>query len=181
MKKIASLFKRDHEAGGALLKDYHPDAAWVAEGEGEATQKFDGTCCMVRGGKLFKRYDAKKGKTPPVGFEPAQEPDPVTGHHPGWLPVGDGPDEKWHREAFARCVAWTDGTYELCGPKVQGNPEKFDLHTLVAHGSVKLFDAPRTFDELREYLKGRGIEGIVWHRANGDMVKIKAKDFGVSR
>lgn len=41
-------------------------------------------------GSMWKRYEVKKGKTPPVGFRAANEPDPVTGKTQGWLPVGDG-------------------------------------------------------------------------------------------
>ena len=37
------------------------------------------------------------------------------------------------------------------------------------------------FAGIREYLRAHDIEGIVWHRANGDMVKIKKKDFGLPR
>lgn len=49
---------------------------------------------MIRGGRLFKRYDAKHGKIPPPDFEPAQPPDDVTGHWPGWVPVGEGPADQ---------------------------------------------------------------------------------------
>src|SRR3990167_7568687 len=102
MKKIISLFQRNYDGDRLVRDDVVPGAEWVLKGEGRATRKWDGTCCMVRGGKLYKRYDAKAGKTPPPGFEPAQEaPDPVSGHWPGWLLVGDGPDDRWHREAFA--------------------------------------------------------------------------------
>lgn len=107
-------------------------------------------------------------------------PDPVTGHWPGWLPIGDGPDDKWHREAWegwAKYAPVPDGTYELCGPKVQGNPEGFDFHILVPHGSIVLDDDPRTFETIRDYLKDAGIEGIVWHHPDGRMVKIKRSDF----
>jgi N-acetylneuraminate synthase len=38
-------------------------AEWVLAGEGFAARKFDGTCCMARDGRLFKRYDVKKGRT----------------------------------------------------------------------------------------------------------------------
>ena len=182
MQKIISLFKRDYEGTRMVLNEIVPGAEWVVSGEGTATRKWDGTCCMVRGSKLYKRYDAKNGKKPPPGFEPAQEPDPVTGHQPGWLLVGDGPDDRWHREAGGAIGAPPDGTYELCGPKVQGNPEKFDRHTLIPHGTLGIFpDAPRTFDALREWFKGKDIEGIVWHHPDGRMVKIKKKDFGMKR
>lgn len=183
MKKIISLFQRNYDGDRLVRDEIVPGAEWVVAGEGVATRKMDGTCCMIRGGKLFKRYDAKRGKTPPAGFEPAQEPDPVTGHHPGWLPVGDGPDDRWHREAFESWVDTDgrDGTYELVGPKIQGNPERFLSHQLCRHGEWVLADAPRDYAGLRAYLATADIEGVVWHHPDGRMVKIKAKDFGIGR
>jgi hypothetical protein len=181
MQKIISLFQRNYDGDRLVRDDVVPGAEWVFAGEGIATRKFDGTCCMVRDGKLYKRYDAKQGKTPPAGFEPAQEPDPVTGHHPGWVPVGDGPEDRWFREAFGAEEFPSDGTYELVGPKVQGNPEQFASHTLVLHGGYRLPDAPRTFASIRAYLASHDMEGIVWHHPDGRMVKIKAKDFGIKR
>jgi hypothetical protein len=70
MQKIISLFKRDYEGTRLVFNEIVPGAEWVVAGEGRATRKYDGTCCMVRDGKLYKRYDAKKGKKPPPGFEP---------------------------------------------------------------------------------------------------------------
>ena len=185
MNKIVSLFQRNYDGDRLVRDELVPGAEWVAAGEGVATRKWDGTCCLVRDGHLYKRYDAKRGKTPPVGFEPAQEPDPVTGHWPGWILVTNAPDnwnapdERWHREAFKGDEP--NGTYELCGPKVQGNPEGFDTHRLIPHGVERLDDAPRTFEELKAYLTERTMEGIVWHHPDGRMVKIKAKDFGIQR
>lgn len=135
---------------------------------------------MVRGGILYKRYDVKQGKTPPPGFEPAQDYDPITGHMPGWIQVEPAnPADKWHAEA--PLAGLPDGTYELCGPKVQGNPEGFPTHTLVRHGAHPLPSAPRAFAALREYFAVAGVEGVVWHHPDGRMVKIKAKDFGIRR
>jgi hypothetical protein len=181
VQKILSLFQRNYDGDRLVRNEVVPGAEWVIAGEGKATRKFDGTSCLIRSGQLYKRYDARAGKTPPAGFEPAQpEPDEHTGHWPGWVPVGDGPDDRWHREAFAASMAM-DGTYELVGPKVQGNPEHFPVHELVEHGAVVLDDAPRDFDGLRRYLAERDIEGIVWHHPDGRMVKIKGKDFGLKR
>lgn len=183
MKKTISLFQRNYD-GERLVKDeLVPGAEWVADGEGVATRKFDGTCCMWHDGMLWKRHELKAGKLAPVGFVAAQSPDAVTGDVPGWVPVGDGPDDKRHREALERAGgALEDGTYELCGPKVQGNPEGYSSHVLVRHGVDVLNDCPRTFDALREYLRGRDdIEGVVWHHKDGRMVKIKGKDFGLRR
>lgn len=175
MKKIISLFKRNYDGDHLVRDEVVEGAEWVLAGEGVATIKWDGTACMVRGGQLFKRYDAKNGKTPPPGFEPAQDPDPITGHLPGWLPVGDGPDDKWFRSA---AMPAEDGTYELIGPKVQGNPHGATEHRLLRHGEMKV-SAPRAFDTLRVFLGQEQIEGLVWHHPDGSMVKIKRKDFGL--
>jgi hypothetical protein len=187
MKKIISLFQRNYDGDRLVRDEVVPGAEWVLNGEGVATRKWDGTCCRVRDGQLYKRYDAKHGKTPPVRFEPAQpEPDPVTGHWPGWLPVGDGPEDRWHREAWeTRPSNVRDGTYELIGPRIQGNAERWAIHRLVRHGVDILKEAPRTYEALRAYLAEQDIEGIVWWRhpfdPDCDKVKIKRKDFGLPR
>ena len=180
MKKTPTVFERDWDGDRSrVLNQPHKDCGWVFAGEGTATRKLDGTCCMVRDGKLFKRYDAKKGRVVPIGFEPTQDPDPITGHLPGWLPVGDDPSDCWHREAWNKFAPLANGTYELLGPKVQGNPEKMESHCLALHGADEI-QAPRDFDSLRGFFDG-SIEGIVWWHPDGRMVKIKAKDFGVRR
>lgn len=186
MVKIKSLFKRDHEGTRKVYDEVVQGCEWVLNGEGVATRKYDGTCCKIEGGKIFKRYDAKNGKTPPPGFIPAQDPDPKTGHWPGWVEVSeDDPADKYHVEAFKKMIQASkkfnvpviDGTYELCGPKINGNPESFDMHILVPHGDAKLVDVPRAFEGIKSYLKDRKIEGIVWHHPDGRMCKIKKKDF----
>lgn len=191
MKKIISLFQRNYTGDRLVRDEVVPGAEWVLDGEGIPTRKWDGTCVRILNGEMWKRYDAKRGKTPPSGFEPAQpEPDPITGHWPGWLPVGASREDRWHREGFDHatpsCGPLQDGTYELIGPKVNGNPENVDSHRLIKHGSVLLSSAPREFDLIRLYLaervrRGYGVEGIVWHHPDGRMVKIKTRDFGLKR
>lgn len=190
MKKIISLFQRNHDGDRLVRDEITPGAQWVVDGEGIATQKFDGTCCLIRWGVLYKRYDAKPGREWPEDFVPAQgDPDPVTGHWPGWLPVSEtDPADRYHREAWKNRLEEDapetpmNGTYELCGPKIQGNPEGEPWHMLIPHGSVVLKNAPRDFEGLREYLSRMPIEGIVWHHPDGvRMVKIKARDFGLKR
>lgn len=181
MRKTPSLFMRNYDGDHLVRDEVVPGSEWVAAGEGVATLKYDGTCCLVRSGKLYKRYDAKRGKTPPPNFEPAQEPDPITGHWTGWLPVGDEPSSKWHMEAWtAQGHLLADGTYELCGPKLQANPHDFAAHVFIRHGDVVLDDCPRAFDALKAYLADRNIEGVVWHHPDGRMVKIKTRDFGLT-
>lgn len=193
MKKTPSLFMRNYDGDRLVRDEVVPAAAWVIAGEGVATLKIDGTSCLVRDGLLYKRFDCRKGKTEPPGFVPAQEADPITGNRPGWLPVGYGPEDHWHQEGMknyrdqrgAILSDWTptpDWTYELIGPKVQGNPYNLNAHMLTPHGEIKVHDAPRTFDELRAFFAERMIEGIVWWKDPTDMdcekVKVKRKDFG---
>jgi hypothetical protein len=183
MRKIISLFQRNHETDRLVRDEVTPGAEWVQAGEGVATRKLDGTCCMVRDGRLYKRHEVKDGRLP-AAWVPAQpKPDPVTGEWPGWLPVGEGLEDRWHREAVegAHLDDWPNGTYELLGPKIQGNPEEIGRHSLFSHGALELFECPRTYEELREYLDGAWIEGVVWHHPDGRMVKIKARDFGRKR
>ena len=184
MKKTISLFQRNYDGDRLVRDEIVPGAEWVVNGEGVATRKYDGTCCMVRDGKLYKRYDKKPNRNAPEGFEPAGQPDTHTGRVVGWVPVGDGPEDKWHREAFERLpeAAKVNGTYELLGPKIQGNPEKVIGHGLLKHSDAELLDGcPRDFDGIKEHLKDRDIEGIVWHHPDGRFVKIKKKDFGMKR
>ncbi len=182
MKKIISLFQRNYVGDRLVRNDVVPGAEWVQAGEGVATRKWDGTCCMIRDGRFYKRYAVKPGKQPPPGFEPATDVDDVTGKQQGWLLLGDGPEDRWHREAIRNGVP-PDGTYELIGPKVQGNAEGLNqYHELVRHGVEKLESAPTDFDGIKLYLAARPeLEGVVWHHPDGRMVKIKAKDFGLKR
>lgn len=176
MRKIPTLFERDEDTNRKYVKNVvHPGCEWVLAGEGVATRKYDGTCCMVQGGQLFKRHEVKAGKEAPPLFTPLEH-DEVTGKTVGWVPVGSGKEDQWHREAFV--PGTPDGTYELVGPKIQGNPEGFDNHTLVSHAEAEeLPDAPREFDGLADWLRSHTVEGIVWHHDDGRMCKLKKRDF----
>lgn len=191
MKKIISLFQRNYDGDRLVRDEVCPGAEWVIAGEGVATEKFDGTACMVLDGKLYARYDAKAftvdartgekhawNRKPPEGAIPAQEPDEKTGHWPHWVLVLDEPQFRWHREAFARHPLIANGTYELVGPKIQNNPHGLATSGLVVHGGHEYPDAPRTHAELKSWFETHEIEGLVWHHPDGRMVKIKRKDFG---
>lgn len=182
MKKIPTLFERDWNGDRSrVTPQVHAGCEWVLAGEGRATVKIDGTCCMIRDGKLFKRRELRQGDATPVSFELVDH-DEDTGKTVGWMPVGDGNDDKWHREAFARLVPpLEDGTYELVGPKVQGNVEDRRSHELLWHGTMEAEDAPRDYEGLRKYMDGLSIEGLVWHHPDGRMAKLKLKDFGFKR
>jgi Family of unknown function (DUF5565) len=178
MLKIPTIFVRDMSKQPALVTpEWVPGTEWVRDGEGIAKRKYDGTSCMVRDGKLYKRRELRQGDKPPLHFESLGS-DENTGKSVGWVPVGDGPEDKYHREAFDGWHA--DGTYELLGPKIQGNKDRRDKHVLQMHAEAKVYqDAPRDFEGLKAWLTENVIEGLVWHHDDGRMAKIKRRDFGL--
>ena len=183
MKKIPTMFKRG--AFGKITNEITPGCEWVAAGEGVATHKLDGTCCMVRDGKIYKRREIQDKDTAPADFEPVER-DQLTLKTVGWVPVNPtASEDKWIRDAFS-AVTLFDGTYEACGPKIQGNPECFEKHVAMRHEILwsRPIDAPRDFAGLQRFFEdeaGRNMEGIVFCHPDGRMAKIKAKDFGLKR
>ena len=178
MKKIPTIFKRNPKNMRELLNEYHPDCLWVFDGEGVATRKYDGTCVKIENHKYFKRREVKKGKAAPDNFIEEME-DKNTGKRVGWVLVEDTKENKYHIEAFRDGA---DGTYELLGPKIQGNPEKVREHVLIKHSHAENWnDVPRDFDGIKNWLEDKDIEGLVFHHPDGRMGKIKKRDFGLKR
>jgi hypothetical protein len=190
MRKMPCVFEpelgSDGSHTGRARPEVAPSCAWVAAGEGTATRKWDGTACAVIGGKLYARLDAKRGTVPPPGSIKCA-PELREDEHGGkvyWIPVGpENPALKWHAEAWAALPApLVDGTYELVGPRVNSNPDGFEVHLFKRHGDTELPDAPRDFDGLKAYLAQLDAEGIVFHHPDGvRMAKVRKKDFGLRR
>lgn len=184
MRKMPTLFKKEYRDSGKVIPKVTPGCEWVIDGEGEATEKVDGAACAIINGALYRRYDAnlKKGRKPPLDGIPCQpEADPTTGHWPFWVAVIRGiPSDQWFVEAYDNSP-WNreDGTYEAVGLHFQSNPYGLDSDFLERHGRIKLKDCPRDYDGLFEYLSAHEIEGVVFHRGNGEMCKIRRKDFGL--
>lgn len=183
MRKIPTIFERDWDGDRSRVLD-KPVAGceWVFAGEGVATRKYDGTSCLVKDGKLYRRHAVKAGQPEPPGIFVEQDGDKTI----LWVEVGEDPGDKWHREAFELTVSKLDGifdgTYELVGPKVQGNPEGYAEHSLVRHADAEVLEGiVLTFNGLREVLAIHNIEGIVFHHPDGRMAKIKARDYGIKR
>ena len=127
-------------------------------------------------------YDAPKSWMP----APASA-DPVTGKWPGWVMIdAEAPEDRWYREGWEHRVSLEgllipNQTYELVGPKVQGNPYGLQVHTLVPHG-IEMHGVPTDFEGLRGWLFVNEVEGVVWHwpRPKGTRyAKIKRRDFGL--
>lgn len=194
MRKIPTVFVRDHESGLRYVsREPHPDCGWVFDGEGQPTRKYDGTCVMFDGEKWWARREVKPGKATPANFVHVGH-DETTGKTVGWEPVEQSSFAKYHAEALEYGVGighWErqagpqkDQTYELVGPRVNGNPEHVDRHLLVDHGYMAAVDydemrsLPRDFDGIGKWLAAHpDWEGVVWHHPDGRMAKIKRKDF----
>jgi hypothetical protein len=184
MNKIPTLFERDWDGDRSRVLDrVVAGCEWVLEGEGEATRKYDGTCVMFDGVAWWSRREVKDGKKPPPGFVSSGH-DHITLKNIGWEPIEQSPFAKFQLEALEEYgdSELAPGTYELCGPKVQGNPERLGRHELIEHAAQVLSIPSRSFKHLRAYLDRAGIEGIVFHHPDGRrMAKIKTRDFGLAR
>ena len=183
MKKISTLYKKDLTNLALVINEIDPNNQWVLDGYCIPTRKFDGTSSMVFDGNIYKRYDVKKGKSVPNGAIPCQDADLITGHWPHWLLCDrNNKSDKYFFEAFDRQFPLENGTYELVGPKIQGNPENISLNTLILHGYETLDIKDFSFESLIEYLTHNDIEGIVFHHIVKDkMCKIRKSDFGIKR
>jgi hypothetical protein len=206
MKKIPTLFKRvfteDHQK--TITREVTPGCECVLRGECTATVKWDGACCAIINGEIWKRYDAKHGKKPPEGAIPCQpEPDPITTHWPHWVKCDPAnPADKYFLEAYRHFQQFPllsinnaqpynlgafDGTYEAVGPAWQSNPYGLARNTLHRHGDDFIGDLwlrddgkPDTFayNKIRGYLETHEIEGIVFWLDGQPLCKIKRSDFG---
>ena len=201
MKKIKTLFviDRNTDMASDVLT---AGAEWVIRGEGKATIKFDGSSAYFSNGVLFKRFDRKLKShfskmarsmgdkfvpedhmfnEVPEGAIPCEAaPAAHSLHFPHWVPVGEGPEDKFHREALANAGELKDGaTYELVGPKVNGNPYKLERHELWEHGSVEFEVTDFTFEGLKKLFAEKLVneEGLVFHHPDGSMFKLRNKDF----
>lgn len=208
MKKMSTLFVVTYtEKGqkGTILPEVRPENAWVMAGEGIATIKMDGTAACVKHidgkPKLYLRYDAKilrqfshligtdsvtpeMFKQPPAGSIPCMPaPDNKTGHYPFWIPMEPSePQHKWALQAWnAVNGQLPEGTYELIGPKIQGNLYGLTEHTLYKHGSDVVEIKDYSFETLRDIITNLNAEGIVFHHKSGDgrMCKLRRGDFGL--
>lgn len=196
MRKIPTLFQRDPDDLSQILPVLHPDTGWVlGAGEAVATRKYDGTCVAWRDRDWWARREVKEGKASPDGFVPVGT-DPATGKTVGWEPIEQS---GWHRwftnveETIGDLPApgeLAEITYELCGPRVNGNPENLNGHWLIRHSAAaqlpeidRLIDGctpTAAFERLRSALSHPvqfPYEGIVWHHPDGRMAKLKARDF----
>lgn len=185
MKKTPTVYQRTADRRH-VTDEVTPGCEWVLAGEGTPTRKIDGVCVMLDAdGQWWARREVKPGKTSPPGFVESEHDD-VTGKTVGWEPIAQSSFVKFWAEALSSGIDFQPGTYELIGPKINGNPEKRDIHLLVNHGSPGLWvlDEVGIVDYASEppaaliaMAREQGWEGIVWHHPDGRMAKLKVRDY----
>lgn len=183
MHKIKTIFERDWEGSRKVVDKLVVDFDFS---NSVATEKLDGTNVRL----TIRNHSC-------VRLEKRRNPDK--------LQKAKGIEEPWYIDAseFAAEDKWIfdalkntnlseiqDGEWsgEALGKNIQGNPLNLDKNIIVLFscGQAPEFDnVPTTYQELKEWLPKQkskfgndcGIEGIVWHGRDGQMVKIKLKDF----
>ena len=174
MQKIQTMYERDETKRGHPVKiGVKPECAWVEDGEGTPTHKLDGTNVKIQDGALYRRQKPKDRDYDDAAYVMVDPADP---------------SNRWIMEAFLALGSTVqgreDGIYEAVGPKIQGNPENYEVHRLVRVvppcDSLNLGEVPRDFNGLRDYFLYHEIEGIVFHHPDGRLAKIKRWDFGLS-
>lgn len=184
MDKIPTLFMRDLENKSLVTPEVNPQAAWLLTEPATATVKRDGTniCLSVGGGEVLyvhkRRNPTKKQKAAGMQpyYVPADREDPADKHI---FAAVDNTNVSW----------WPNGDWpcEALGPKIQGGIESdfpylypFSLYPdTLDENPASWVPQTNLFDTVRGCLERHPIEGIVWHSADGKMVKIKRRDFGL--
>jgi len=177
MHKIPTIFKRDKDY--LVTKEINPTCAWVFNDAGVAYRKWQGMAAMILGNNFYRRAIIKKNQKVPSSFI-LLDHDERTSKSFGWLPVNiDNQADIYYNEAYDPNLP--SGTYELIGPNIMGNKEKFPYNILMSHKAEIIQNLKRTYTAIKEYISSVKIEGIVFHHEDGRMAKIKGKDFGLTR
>lgn len=202
MYKIPSLYLGDPVVPAIPCPVVQGGCHWVISGHGQATRKYDGLCVAylpVRGsrqdhgirplGSYPTHYAANTDytaglerdwfirETYPLGVNVAPgftQIDADANNVIGWrLASYTG---QWELvTSVTEGGQFKDGTYELIGPGVKGNPHGLDAHQLIRHADVEvLADVPTRFDELMHWLIDHAEHtGVVWHHQDGRMAQME--------
>lgn len=184
MNKIKTIFDRDWQGDRGVIDDLI--VPYDKLRNAKATEKVDGTNIRITmRNKNIVRIEKRKNPTKFQKHLGISDPwytdidynDPCDKYI-----INAAKDLAWHRDI-------PDGEWsgEALGPKIQGNPLKLKKYCVLLFSiDAPVFtDVPLEFNTLKEWLPRQksqfgdncGIEGIVWHCEDGEMYKIKTKDF----
>jgi len=182
MKKIRTIFERiDRKIINKIADGVNLESLKNSK----ATEKLDGmnVRVTVRSGecvRLEKRRNPSKIQKTKGIIEP------------WYVDTCISTEDKWLNESIANTdlSKIPDGEWsgEAIGKNIQGNPLNLENNRIVFFtlNQAPIFEnVPTAFEELKAWLPSQKskygnncqIEGIVWHCENGDMFKIKLKDF----
>lgn len=202
MRKIPSIFVRRERSNLVDLERITASCEWVfSQGEGKIlTVKRDGTPLLYRKEVWYQRRTLKSRLDPgtdgfpkPADFTPCQptpeyDDESKQWEWPGWMPL-DTQYKKLLDEAIisrGEMKAEDDGySFELCGPKINGNPEGLNTHQLFVHASevIALQSNVLTVEVLVGIVKTIRNEGIVIYSGRQldmgmECAKLKRRDLG---
>lgn len=189
MRKIRTIFDRNWETNRKVNAKLAVDFNFE---EAIATEKLDGMNIRltVRNGDIV-RVEKRRNPSKSQKLNNILEP---------WYVDASAfeSQDKWIFDAIRHTnfKETIDGEWsaEAIGKNIQGNPLKLDNNQVfifslpVWRSKIILQDVPSAFEDLKEFLRfgksrignDAAIEGIVWHHPDGNMVKIKRKDFDYS-
>jgi len=185
MRKIKTIFDRDWTGNRSVINKYVDDFSPEMLKDAKATEKLDGTNVRV----TVRNHTV-------VRIEKRRNPDKIQKHkgieEPWYIDASQFTEDKWINDAVANTDFSTipDGEWsgEIIGKNIQGNPLNLENNRVVffSLGQAPVFEnVPTDYEGLKNWLpiqkskygNNCGIEGIIWHCPNGDMYKIKVKDF----
>lgn len=181
MRKIKTIFERVDGKVIDCLVEPLLDKIKTAK----ATEKLDG---------MNVRATIRSGTC--VRLEKRRNPDKIQKHkgiiEPWYVDTSESAEDKWLLDALKNTDLSNlpDGEWsgEALGTNIQGNPLNLPNNRIVFFtlNQAPVFEnVPTSYEELKVWLPAQkskygndcGIEGIVWHCENGEMYKIKTKDF----
>lgn len=203
MKKIPTIFLRDHENNPSLVTmNWNPAAQWLLDNPHSAfaTVKKDGTnvrLTIKHGAAAGLHLILEKRRNPSKKEKRRAEQQGLPVPEPTY--VRALPDDPADKHIFAAMgetdyTNWPDGVWECeaLGPKIQGGvesdvpllyPFSFAPEIITDDPIASINPAELTpkqiYYAIGAFFMNRSIEGIVWHGPSGQMAKIKRRDFGL--
>lgn len=183
MQKIKTIFDRDWNGNRKVVDKYVVDPEVFAYAT--ATEKLDGTNVRLTvRNHILVRIEKRRNPDKIQKAKGIEDPWYVDASE---YEAGDKHIVNAARNTDLSNVPDGEWSGEAIGPNVQGNPLglETDIVVLFSLGQAPVFEnVPTDYEGLKAWLPtaqskyGTGIiEGIVWHLPDGQMFKIKNKDF----
>lgn len=190
MKKIPTIFMRAKCISDRVYDVINPECQWVFDRDendeyvGGVLRKYDGLCCMIENGVLWKRAVVPSPHEISDNLRQSLliQLDDINNTDIVWYRVPINEVHSQYFEAYKRLIDAANGTYELIGPDINGNPEKCDSVRLMRHDHApSVFIPNRNFEDIKWLLEHHDIYGYVFVHPDGRKAKINRTHFGFDR